>query len=252
MEDDLREALGYETSQGFRATITRAMQACLTLGISIEETFILQNEKYKLTRFACYLIAMNGDNKKPQVAAAQLYFAAMAETFARHQDHAESIDRVLIRREMSDGMKSISSTAKRHGVQNYGMFLNAGYRGMYNMSLSTLTAVKGLGAKESLLDRMGKEELAANLFRITQTEVKIKKDGLEGQRQLEEVAESVGKTVRATMISISGTAPEHLPTAEPITDVTKMLKAANKKFKKLDGIKKKPEDEPELPPAVKI
>ena len=235
LEDDLRQALGYETSKGFRTAITRAMQACLTLGIPIEDTFILSDGAYKLTRFACYLTAMNSDAKKPQVAAAQIYFAVIAETFLRHQDHAEGIDRVMIRREMSEGMKSIASTAKRHGVLNYASFQNAGYRGMYNMNLTNLTAFKRLGDKESLLDRMGKDELAANLFRVTQTEAKIKNENLQGQSRLEKAAEDVGQTVRKTIMSISGTAPEHLPLAEPIKDVAKKLKSANKKFKKLDS-----------------
>jgi DNA-damage-inducible protein D len=247
LEADLQKVLGYETSQGFRNTITRAMQACLSLGIATEEIFILSDGSYKLTRFACYLIAMNGDNKKPQVAKAQIYFAALAETFERHQDHCESIDRILIRREMADGMKSIASTASRHGVENYAFFLNAGYRGMYNMTLAKLTTVKGAGSKECLLDRMGKVELAGNLFRITQTDAKIKNEDLQGQKKLEKAAEDVGRTVRKTMMELSGTPPEKLPLSEPIKDVKKKLKEANKKFKQLDGKKKdKSEDDSEM------
>jgi DNA-damage-inducible protein D len=240
LESDLMSALEYQTGASFRKVITRAMQACLSLGIPTEENFILQDGQYKLTRFACYLIAMNGDPKKPQVAAAQVYFAALAETFRHHLQHAESIDRVLIRREMTDGLKTLASTAKSHGVQNYAYFQNAGYRGMYNMDLARLTAFKGVdGDKEMLLDRMGKDELAANLFRITQTDAKIKNQQLHGQRTLENAAFEVGKTVRKTMMEISGTAPEHLPIADHIKDVKKALKETSKKFKKLDGSKKK-------------
>ena len=211
------------------------MQACLTLGISCEEHFILTDGQYKLTRFACYLIAMNGDSKKSQVAAAQVYFAAIAETFRHAIEHAENIDRVLIRKEMTDGLKSLCSTAHRHGVDNFAYFQNAGYRGMYNMDLATLTRFKGLDAKAVLLDWMGKSELAANLFRITQTEEKIKNENLHGQRRLENAAEDVGRRVRRTMIEISGTHPEHLKVAEHIKDVKKKLKDTSKKFKKLDG-----------------
>lgn len=239
LEDDLRTVLDYQTDQGFRKVITRAMQACLTLGISTEENFILHDGKYRLTRFACYLIAMNGDVKKQNVAAAQVYFAALADTFQKHIEHADGVERVLIRNEMTDGLKSLSSTAKRHGVENFAFFQNAGYRGMYNMDLARLTAFKGVREGEILLDRMGKEELAANLFRITQTEAKIKKESLQGQGRLEKAAFEVGKTVRATMRSISGTEPEHLPIAEHVKDVRKKLKETNKKFKKLDGQTKK-------------
>lgn len=182
------------------------------------------------------MIAMNGDVKKPQVAAAQVYFAALAETFNNRVEHADGIDRILIRREMTDGMKTLSSTASRHGVENYAFFLNAGYRGMYNMDLARLTAFKGVdGSKEMLLDRMGKDELAANLFRTTQTDAKIKNENLQGQPKLESAAEDVGKRVRQTMMEISGTAPEHLKVAPHIKEVTKRIKETSKKFKKLDG-----------------
>ena len=238
-ESDLMRAMEYQTPQSFRKVITRAMQACLSLNIQTEENFILADGQYKLTRFACYLIAMNGDPKKPQVAAAQLYFAALAETFQGHLEHADGIDRLLIRHEMTDGMKTLCSTANRHGVENYAFFMNAGYRGMYNMDLTRLTAFKGVPSGEKLLDRMGKDELAANLFRITQTDAKIKNERLQGQQRLEDVATEVGKTVRQTMINLSGTAPEHLPIAPPIQEVKKAIKGTSKKFKKLDGPSKK-------------
>src|SRR5262249_22345393 len=118
IESDLMQALEYQTKANFRKVVTRAMQACLSLGIQTEDNFVLDAGEYKLTRFACYLIAMNGDPKKSSVAAAQLYFAALAETFQSRLEHAENIDRVLIREEMTDGLKTLSSTAKRHGVQN--------------------------------------------------------------------------------------------------------------------------------------
>ena len=224
-EEDLRRALDYQTPQSFRKVITRAMQACLSLSISTEENFRLGPDgQYKFTRFACYLVAMNGDTKKVQVAAAQLYFAALAETFQQHVEHCEGIERVLIRQEMTDGMKVLSSTAKRHGVTNYAFFQNAGYRGMYNMDLARLQSFKGISDGEILLDRMGKDELAANLFRITQTDAKIKNEQLQGQRILEKVAHDVGQKVRHTMIELSGTAPENLPIAEPIGTVKKKLK----------------------------
>jgi DNA-damage-inducible protein D len=242
--------MDYQTELSFRKVITRAMQACLSLGISTEENFMLSDGSYKLTRFACYLIAMNGDSKKTNIAAAQVYFAALADTFQKHIEHADGVDRVLVRNEMTDGLKSLGSTAKRHGVENYAFFQNAGYRGMYNMDLARLTSFKGVTGGEILLDRMGKEELAANLFRITQTEAKIKNDKLQGQHMLEKTAHDVGRTVRQTMITISGTPPEHLPVAEHIKDVKKKLKDTSKKFKKLDTTKKAAitkEVDPEIP-----
>jgi DNA-damage-inducible protein D len=244
MESDLMRAMDYQTATSFRKVVQRAMQACLSLNISIEEHFVLSDREYKLTRFACYLIAMNGDNKKEQVAAAQVYFAALAETFLDYLQHVEGVDRCLVRTEMADGQKSLASTAKQHGVHNYPFFQNAGYRGMYNMDLTRLTTYKGLDPKSILLDRMGKAELAANLFRVTQTDEKIKKERVYGQVRLEKTAYDVGKAVRQTVLDLNGTAPEDIPIAPPIQQVRKVLKETSKKFKKLDGAKKK------LPPKA--
>jgi DNA-damage-inducible protein D len=237
-EADLMRALGYASKQSFRAPITRAMQACLAVGIQTGNDFLLEGDDYKLTRFGCYLVAMNGDPKKPEVATAQAYFAKLADTFQSHVEQANSIDRVLVRDEMTSGMKALDSTAKAHGIESYAFFLNEGYRGMYNMSLSKLKEFKGLTQKEQILDRMGRDELAANLFRVTQTDAKIRKEGIRGQRLLENAAHEVGATVRKTMISISGTAPEHLRVAAPIGEVKKRIKGTSKHFRELGGKKK--------------
>ena len=238
-EDVLMKSLGYESSESFRKVIMKAMQACLSLSIATEDNFIRgEDGAYRLTRFACYLVAMNGDSKKPNVAAAQVYFAALAETFHNAIEHANAIDRVLIRDEVTEGEKSLASTAKRHGVENYAFFQNAGYRGMYNMNLGQLRQKKGIGAKEKPIDRMGKEELAAHLFRITQTDAKIKKEGVQGQKLLEATAEKVGKQVRQTMFEISGQRPENLPAAESIQEVKKAIKGTSKRFRAIDENRK--------------
>ena len=232
-ESILMEALGYESGQSFTKALTRAKQACLSLGIQCEDHFIRQpNGKHAITRFGCYLVAMNGDPRKPQVAAAQAYFAAIAETFQTHLEHVEAIERVLIREDMKDGEKALASTAKAHGVQRYDFFQNKGYLGMYNMPLQRLRTYKGIGPKDNLLDRMGRAELAANLFRITQTEQKITKDNIRGQSRLEDTAYNVGREVRNTMQRVSGTAPEELPAAENIKQVRKKLKGTRKQLEK--------------------
>jgi DNA-damage-inducible protein D len=112
-------------------------------------------------------------------------------------------------------------------------FQNAGYRGMYNMDLWRIREIKAVPSKRSPLDFMGKEELAANLFRVTQTEAKIKNDGIRGQPRLEATAEEVGQKVRKSMIEISGSTPQHLPPAEDIHIVKKDLKQAHKEFRKM-------------------
>ncbi len=240
-EADLMKALGYHSAESFKRVIQKAQQACLSLGIAIEESFVRQPDTtYRLTRFACYLIAINGDSKKPEVAAAQVYFAALADTFRSAIDQARDVDRVLIRDEVSEGEKSLSSTANRHGVENFAFFHNAGYRGMYNMNLSVLMTKKGIAKGERLIDRMGKDEIAAHLFRITMTDAKIKNEGLKGQQSLESAAEKVGKHVRQSMIELIGQRPENLPVADPIKDVKKRLKTTNQQFKKLDSKAAKP------------
>ncbi|HZL16521.1 MAG TPA: hypothetical protein VFG23_02120 [Polyangia bacterium] len=236
-EADVQMSLGYAEGGSFRKAIGRAMQACISIGIPTEENFIKTDDGYKLTRFACYLIAMNADAKKPQVAAAQVYFATIAETFQNALEHADGVERVAIRDEMTGGMKSLDSTAKAHGVVNYAYFQNAGYRGMYNMNLNRLKLAKGLPTGEVLLDRMGKVELAGNLFRITQTEERIKNQNLQGQGQLETAAQGVGKEVRKLMIKNTGSKPEDLKLSAPIKDVKKAIKSTSKKFKELDGKK---------------
>ncbi len=240
LDSDLMRVLGYTTGPGFQNAVNRAMQACISLNIKPGDNFIPHDGGYKLTRFACYLVAMNGDTKKPGVAAAQAYFAVLADTFQTHIDHADGLDRVLVRDEMSTGIKALASTASQHGVQNYAFFQNEGYRGMYNMGLADLSRRKGVGKSEKILDRMGKTELAANLFRVTQTEEKIRNENIRGQKPLEHAAHSVGRTVRETMIKISGKTPENLPLAAPIKDVKKTLKATGKKLKALDSGKAAP------------
>lgn len=239
---DLMVMLGYESFSSFENAINKAIQACTTLKIPILENFTqIERElegkatrDYKLSRFACYLTAMNGDTKKPQVARAQAYFAAMAETIQQHIQNAESVERLLIRDDISERERSLAGVAKGAGVQYYSFFQNEGYRGMYNMTLGRLKAYKGVDSKACLLDFMGKEELAANLFRITQTEAKIKTERVRGQQALEAVAYQVGRKVRRTMEEISGTRPENLAPAQDIAAVKKGLKQAQKEFAKID------------------
>lgn len=240
---DFMYLLGYDHYNTFRGVINKAIAACTALGISVADTFIQTQREidgknvpdFKLTRFACYLVALNGDARKEQVAKAQVYFICIAETFRNYLEETENVERVLIREEISDREKSLSGVAKLHGVVHYPLFQNAGYRGMYNKNLTELKQLKGLGDfKRCLMDFMGKEELASNLFRITQTEAKIKKDKAYGQNGLEGIAETVGRQVRKAMMEISGTRPEDLPLVEDLKDVKKSLKQTHKKFKKID------------------
>jgi len=243
---DLARFLGYESLATFRKAINKAMAACATLDIPVEENFVPVKKEdgrqdLKLSRFGCYLAAMNGDVKKPEVAKAQAYFAAMAETVRHYLQEVENVDRVLLRSEMSEREKSLAGVVKQAGVQGvgYALFQNAGYRGMYNMNLSDLKRVKGMSGDKSLLDYMGKTEMAANLFRITQTEERIKNEGVKGQHNLEKTAEHVGRRVRATMHELSNTYPENLPISEDIKQVRNGLKKTQKRLLDIDKAKRK-------------
>jgi DNA-damage-inducible protein D len=126
----------------------------------------------------------------------------MAEAFRQYVQRADDVERVLIRGEVSDREKALSGTASAHGVEHYQFFQNAGYRGMYNMDLAQIRMKKRVPGGRSPLDLMGKTELAANLFRITQTDEKIRNEDVHGQKPLERAAEHVGRKVRDTMISL--------------------------------------------------
>jgi DNA-damage-inducible protein D len=245
----LMKWLGYESYASFQKAIGRAMQTCSTMEFSIAEHFKAVSltvdgavqDDFDLTRFACYITAMNGDPRKPEIAAAQVHFASMTETVRILYSDPGNIDRIRLRDEISQNEKALSGVVKSAGVipERYGLFHNAGYMGMYNMSYNKLKEYKGFQGSGTLLDFMGRQELAANQFRLAQTEAMIKNENIKGQAALEVAAQKVGQEVRATMIRTSGTYPENLPLAEDIKKVRTKLKKANQELQKLDSPKKR-------------
>ena len=244
----LMERLGYENYSSFSKVINKAIASCAQLDIQINDAFIQatieidgkQCPTYRLTRFACFLIAMHGDEKKPEVAAAKVYFAAIAATLVEQAITDEDLPRIELREEIKLGEKILSSAAKAAGINEggYAFFKDAGIRGMYNMSLRDLMTKKGVSPKFVLYDFMGATELAGNFFRVTQTAERIKNRGVRGQQALQQTAKDIGKTVRRTMIENSGIAPENLAIAEDLNKVKKRLKSANRGMCKLDVVTK--------------
>ena len=191
----------------------------------------------KMTRFACYLTAMNSDVKKPEVAAAQAYFASQTQKFELLVSSGDQFERLLTREELAEGQKSLASVAKNAGVEDFAKFQNAGYLGMYNMPSWKLEKKRGV-AKGKLFDYMGRSELAANLFRVTQTEERIKYKGIKGQNNIEQAHHEVGKEVREIIVKNIGKTPENLIQEQPLPQVKKELKQGHKKMIQEDKPKK--------------
>jgi DNA-damage-inducible protein D len=238
LASDLMNCIGYATIKSMKSAINRAMAACAQLNVPILENFIeTPSGDWKLSRFACYLTVMNADPKKAQVAKAQAYFIVMADALRNYVHQAENVDRINVRADLSDREMSLSGTVANRDINSYALFRNAGYRGMYNLDLWQIRSRKGVPDGRSPLDFMGKAELAANLFRLTQTEERIRNDDIHGQSRLERVATEVGRAVRKTMIETGGTAPENLPPAEDLKEIKRDLKKQRKEFVKLDSSK---------------
>lgn len=241
---DLMKMLGYGDYSASMKPIQKAMQVCLSTNIDTYENFIEERrdingknvKDFRITRFACYLITMNADIKKETVARAQTYFAALTSTIQEYISCQEDIERVSLRSEVSEHEKSLTSAAKNAGIENYAFFQNKGYMGLYNMSLKNLKVLKNIPSKKTPFDFMGAEELGANIFRITQTEAKIKREKTYGQRELENAAYQVGSEVRRAIKNLDGTMPEEIPPQDDISKIKKDLKKTNRLFLKNDEL----------------
>jgi len=245
---ELLPLLGYEKWEKGEEVIMRAARACINSGQDVDNHFhqtgkmvkigsntVREVKDYKLDRYACYLIAQNGDSNKPEIALAQTYFAIQTRKQEVFEQLPDITKRLFIRKEVSDQNKKLSSTAKKAGVTQFGLFNDAGYQGLYGLPLSKLEQKKGI-KKGELLDRAGSTELAANLFRITQTDEKIKKDNIKGQYAASNTHFMVGGKVRQTIKDIGGELPENLPTEKHIKEIKKEIKQLEKiENKKLIG-----------------
>ncbi|MEK7184964.1 MAG: DNA damage-inducible protein D [Patescibacteria group bacterium] len=241
---ELMLILGYSTWRRFEDVIKRAQQACLNSRqfpqdhfadtgklIRIAKDAMRKIDDYKLDRYACYLIAQNGDSSKEEIAFAQTYFAIQTRNQEMYQNLPNNEKRIIARNEVTEKNKKLFSTARLVGVSNFGKFNDAGYKRLYTMSLSEIEFKKGI-KKGELLDRAGGTELAANLFRITQTEDKLNKNNIKGDIDAQRTHFEVGRKVRQVIRDIGGEMPENLKPERHIKDLKKEIKILNKVSKK--------------------
>lgn len=250
---DLARVLEYAVFRNFQPVIEKAKEACIKSGHSVADHFAeVRNmvdigsgaqrplEDWELSRYASYLIIQNADPSKPLVALGQSYFAVQTrrqELADKEEALKEDKTRLLLRAEMKKHNKNLAGAAKQAGVLqplDYAIFMDHGYRGLYGgLSVRDVHQRKRLKPKESLLDRMGSTELAANLFRATQTADKLRRENVRNKDRANLIHEAVGRTVRRTIHELGGTMPENLPVAENIKKVEsrekKRLKIEQKK-----------------------
>jgi len=252
---DLGKVLEYSEYRHFIPAIKRAKEACRNSGQQIVDHFedILEMvkigsgasrkvEDIKLSRYACYLIVQNADPGKEVVALGQTYFAVQTRIQEIQQMEAynrlatEEEKRLFLRNELSRHNTQLAAAAKNAGVVepvDYAIFQNHGYKGLYGgLDAKAIHTRKGLKKSQQILDHMGSTELAANLFRATQTEEKLRRENIKGKTAANQTHYEVGKTVRKTIKELGGTMPEDLPTADSIKKLEK-----GKEIKKVKGKK---------------
>lgn len=249
MARQLSKVLDYTDFRNFLGVIEKAKEACKNSGYTISEHIVEANEmvsigsgatremaSYKLSRYACYLIVQNADPAKEVVALGQSYFAVQTrlqeiqqmDEYSRLSSEEEK--RMFLRNEMSKHNIYLAQAAKNAGVQNgldYAIFQNHGYAGLYGgLDAKGIHKKKDLKKSQHILDHMGSTELAANLFRATQTEEKLRNDNIKGKQNANRTHFEVGAKVRKTIKEIGGTMPENLPVADSIKSVqTKIIKS---------------------------
>lgn len=231
---ELQPVLEYAQWRRFSDAIERAKLACKNSGFAVEDHFAdvgkmvdigsgaeRQIDDVMLSRYACYLIVMNGDPRKEVIAIGQSYFAVKTrqqELIDNYEQMSEDQKRLAIRNEMIAHNKSLAEAAQMAGIadqREYAIFQNKGYQGLYGgLGAKEIHARKGLKKSQKILDHMGSTELAANLFRATQTDEKLRRENIQGKQAAYDTHYQVGKKVRQTIKELGGTMPEDLPTPE--------------------------------------
>jgi DNA-damage-inducible protein D len=235
---ELSKALEYSDYRNFNSVINKARQACANSGRLISDHFVditemvgigsgawRPIENWALSRYACYLIIQNADPNKPLVALGQTYFAVQTrrQELADEETLKEEQKRLHLRREVLKHNEHLANVAEQAGVvqpEDYAVFMEHGYRALYGgLEMKQIQQRKQVRPEENLLDRMGSTELAANLFRATQAEEKLRRENVASKEEANQLHEAVGKKVRQTIKELGGTMPEDLPAAESIKQI---------------------------------
>ena len=229
---ELQKLLQYNKWENFKKVILKAKLSCNASSYEISEQFLDIRKPiiggngnvqyvcdYKLSRYACYLIAQNGDSRKKVIGLAQTYFAIQTRKQEllekEYNSLTEDEKRIYQRNLTKKGSSSLNQTAKTAGVKNFDLFHNAGYKGLYNgETANDIAKRKGLRYKEDILDNMGSDELIANLFRISQTNQRLNNDNIQGEKAACLTHNKIGKIVRKAIKEAGGTMPEDLPTSD--------------------------------------
>lgn len=238
---EIMPVLGYADWRNFKGAIERAMASFDAAGEAAIHHFgrttkVMKGgkgaeqevEDYFLSRGACYLIAMNGEASKPEIAEAQRYYAVQTRRMEKLERLIVDQKRVDLRNRVKDRNSKLGGTAKAAGVRRFALFHGAGISAMYKMRLGDLKAQRGIGEKEDWLDRQGIEELAANEFRITQADSKIRRENIQGEERAIRAHADVGAEVRKAIARVGNTMPEDLPPEPPIKEIEKRLKPLKK------------------------
>lgn len=242
---DLMPALGYDTWSKFADAIARARESAEKSGAEPKEHFLPAPAKSTggrpaedifLSRYACYLVAQNGDPRKPEIAAAQGYFIIQTRRQEKTDELIEDQKRVMLRDEIRKHNTSLAEAADHAGVRNYAVFQNYGYIGLYGgLGVREIHKRKGLKKSQKILDHMGSEELAANLFRATQTDAKLRREKIVGENLANDTHFEVGKKVRETIEELGGTMPENLPVTDAVSKSRMRLeKSGEENIQKID------------------
>ncbi len=228
--------LGYRSIKTFMTPILKAMQACATLNIDTAENFIevgRQNKgrsfrDYKLSRFACYLVAMNADARKEVVARAQIYFAEQVERINLVLDGTRDLERLQIREDIREGHHALTAAAGKAGVKDFRFFMTEGYLGLYNNPIRDIKVLKGIDEDDNLYEYMGRAELAANFFRISMTEERLRQSKVHSAFEAAAIHKRIGGDIRQLAKDHTGRYPEDLPVERNLHLVSNELRRAAK------------------------